>query len=98
MGELEIQNNNAKLFNRNIAQVFDKEDKIVFDWNTLLESVEDIETLGALSPDRSPVLFFSLVSTKPSSKWKRIMEIQYLLPLKWTNCYNNEKLYSNGMG
>ena len=49
--------------------------------NSLQESIKDTEILAALSCDHSPVSF-SLVSTKPSWKGKRLWKFNNSLLLK----------------
>ena len=78
-GELEIQRKNASYFDKNIAQVFYKED-YSFISNTLQESIKDTEILPALSSDHSPILF-SLVSTEPASEGKRLWKFNNSLLL-----------------
>ena len=77
--ELEIQRKNASHFDKNIAQVFYKED-YSFISNTLQESIKDTEILPALSSDHSPILF-SLVSTEPASEGKRLWKFKNSLLL-----------------
>ena len=69
-GELEVLKKNASHFDKNITQIFYKEDKIIFFVSNILqESIKDAKILPALSSAYSTILF-SLVSTELSSKGK----------------------------
>ena len=80
-GELEIQKINAAHFDKNIAQSFlQRRLEYFFVSNTFQESIKDTEILPALSSDHFPI-FFSLLSTKPTSKEKGLWKFNNSLLL-----------------